>query len=375
VRAARESAEMARWAIERLFAQPMGELRRTVEQGRREQLTTEIDLLESIVAEADNALRGRDWKQVSEAIDRAELAGRRAFETLVDTRWREVEAETARTGPATPGEAARREEVRTRVQDLRRARDYTAALEAVRTELEIMRRRRREQVEARIAELKAQLWVGERLGLDTTPVMQTFSEARVAVDGGSLTEAEALYRRANESLEHSILEPFRRRQSDLLTEINFAADGLRVSVGPVRVRFDEIERLAVAGQALEAARLLLAAEEELALRKSLHRELMNLHYLIDAALARAAERRLDTTEARALVAESVRLRDTDYAAALEKARDALRRLQVEIPPAPASPAAAEPAPAAATAPAEKATANPPGGSTPFWPFRRSPPSN
>lgn len=99
---------------------------------------------------------------------------------------------------------------------------------------------------------------------------------------------------------------------------------------------------------------MLKTEEELNLRKSLHRELMNLHYLIDAALTKAHELRVDTSEARALLAESLRLRETDYSAALEKAREALRKLQsagvgmVEgvVPPSPAA--------------------------NPFWPFRRPP---
>jgi tetratricopeptide (TPR) repeat protein len=224
-----------------------------------------------------------------------------------------------------------------------------------------------------LLQLKERLWVGERLGVDTTPVMQTFSEARVALDAGRLNESEALYQRANETLEHSVVELFTRRFEDLLTEINFAADGLRVSVAPVRQRYQEITDLAQARHHLEAGRLLLAAEEDLALRKSLHRELMNLHYLIDAALGRAAERRADTTEARALLAESVRLRDSDYPAALEKARDALRRLQGDQPAAPPAPPL-EPAPApVAPPPAESPPPSSGGSSTPFWPFRRSPP--
>jgi hypothetical protein len=364
VRAARESAEMARWSIERIFAKPLQELRRTIEQGRREKLTTEVDVLEAIVGEAENALRAREWKQVTEAIERAELAGRRAFETLVDSRWREVEEETARFGPATPGEAARREEVRARVQELRRARDYPAALEAIRTEIEIVRRRRREQVESQIADLKAQLWLGERLGLDTTPVMQSFSEARSAADAGKIDEAERLVAGALPALERAIRDPFARRLKDVATELNFAQEGLHVSAGPVAERMREVEVLERTGRVLDAAKMLLAAEEDLNLRKSLHRELLNLNYLIDAALSRAQQAQLDSSAARQLLAESIRLRESDYAAALEKAREALRSLQ----PAGAADAAALTAGGApggaTTAPAAPSTTQS------FWPFRR-----
>ncbi|HTW77615.1 MAG TPA: hypothetical protein VMG14_07645 [Thermoplasmata archaeon] len=366
IRSARESAEMARWSIERLFAAPLGELHRTIERARREQLTTEVDLLESIVTEAENALRAREWKQVGEAIDRAELASRRAFETVIDTRWRDVEAEMSHAGPASAGEAARREETRTRLGDLRAKRDYSGALELVRTELEIVRRRRREQVETKIAELKAQLWVGERLGLDTTPVMQTFSEARAAADAGKLEEAERLISGALPALERAVREPFSRRLKDVATELNFAQEGLHVSVGPVAERMREVEVLERTGRVLDGARNLLAAEEELNLRKSLHRELLNVHYLLDAALARAQQAHVDTAPARLLLAESIRLRESDYAAALEKARAALKLLQEE------------PSVAAAIAPvAPGASATSPAPGTPsvsqsFWPFRRPP---
>jgi hypothetical protein len=367
VRAAREATEMARWAIERLFTGPIGELRRLVEQGRREKLTTEVDPVEAIVAEAEAALRGREWTQVSEAIDRAEIALRRVFETVVDSRWREVEADAAKGGAVPAAEAARREAVRERLKELRERHDFPAALELVRTELDIVRRRRRERAESRISELKAQLWVGERLGLDTTPIMQTFSEARSAADAGKLEDAERLIGEALPALERAVREPFARRLKDVVTELNFAREGLHVSVGPVTERIHEVEEMEKNGRLLDGGRTLLAAEEELNLRKSLHRELMNLHYLIDAALARAQQAHVDTTRARLLLAESIRLRDTDYPAALEKAREALRLLQEE--PAAAA-TAATPAPAAVPAAAPAATSTPT-----FWPFRRPPPES
>jgi hypothetical protein len=365
VRAAREATEMARWAIERLFAGPLGELRRVVEQGRKEKLTTEIDPVEAIVAEGEAALRAREWKQVSEAIERAEVASRRAFEAVVDVRWREVEADSARIGAVPVGETARREEVQQRLSELRTKRDFPGALELIRTELALLHRRRQERVESRIAELKAQLWVGERLGLDTTPVMQTFSEARSAADAGKLDEADRLLGEALPALEKAIREPFARRQKEVVTELNFAQEGLHVSVGPVQERLREIEELDQAGHVLDAGRSLLAAEEDLNLRKSLHRELMNLHYLIDAALGRAQQNRVDTTVARQLLAESIRLRDSDYAAALEKAREALRALQGESPAATPVTAASGTSEAPVATPAASPTST-------FWPFRRPP---
>ncbi len=372
IRAAREATEMGRWAIERLFAGPLGRLRGLIDVGRHEGLTTEVDPVEGVVAEAEAALRAREWHHVREAVTRGESAGRKVFAGVLEVRWRELEAELARAPPRPPGESPRLPEVRRQIEELTARQDFGAALGLVRTEREAVRHARRERLENNLRRLKEQLWVGERLGVETTPMMQTFSEARVSLDAGRLEEAETQFGRGTEALESAIREPFVRRRAELLTEVNFAAEGLRVSVGPLRTRFAEIEPIEKAGRYLEAARIVLALEEELNLRKSLHRELMNLHYLIDAALSRAAERRVDTSEARALLTESIRLREQDYPAALEKARDALRRLQGDVPAPPTTPAPppAESPPAAA--PAESTSSPAPSSSTPFWPFRRPP---
>ncbi|HKN06038.1 MAG TPA: hypothetical protein VJ021_00335 [Thermoplasmata archaeon] len=354
-RAGRESVEEARWAIERLFAGPLGELRRQLESTRREGLAAEVDPIEAIVGEAETALRAREWARVKEAIARGEAASVRIIDAVVDGRWREAEAEYLRASDVPPAEVDRRAEVRTQLTALRSRHDFAAALGLVRSELDLARRRRREEIERQMAEFKDRLWVGERLALDTTPVMQTFSEARVALDAGRPDEAEALLARATSALEPTVREPYTRRWRELQTEVNFAQEGLHVRVGPIRERLYQVEQLDRSGQILDAARLLLKIEEDLNLRKSLHRELMNLHYLIDAALTRAHELRVDTSEARALLAESLRLRETDYAAALEKAREALRKLQSDGVGTPEGVSVA-PAPAA----------------NPFWPFRRPP---
>ena len=182
-----------------------------------------------------------------------------------------------------------------------------------------------------------------------------------AADAQRIEEAERLVADALPALERAVRDPFARRQKDVVTELNFAQEGLHVSVGPVVERMREVEVLERTGRLLDAARALLAAEEDLNLRKSLHRELLNLHYLIDAALTRAQQTGADTSRARVLLAESIRLRETDYSLALEKAREALKLLQQE------------PAPAAGTPPAAGGGAAPPPSTTQsFWPFRRPP---
>ena len=350
IEAAREATETGRWAIERLYAAPLGELRRQVEAARRQGLTTEIDPLDALVGEGEVSLRTRDWPRVRDVVERGDRLSRLVVDEVVDGRWRAIEAEYARVPNPSLAELGRRMQLREQLTAFRDRRDFGSALDLLKAEGELAHRQRKEALEFKVGEFKDRLWVGERLGVDTTPVMQTFSEARVAIDADRLQDAEAVLARAAQALEPTIREPFVRRLKEAQTEVMFADEGLHVSVGPVRVRLKEVEELDRGGRLIDAARTLLRTEEELNLRKSLHRELMNLHYLIDAALARAHERRLDTGPARALLGESIRLRETDYTAALEKAREALKKLQE---------AGAGQTEAAAPAP-------------PIWPFRRPP---
>lgn len=355
VRRAREATEMARWAVDRAFAVPLGQLRLQVEAARSEGLSSELEPLEALVANAEAATRAHQWAEARATILQAEDAARRMFEETLDGRWREVEADAKETGPVPPAEAARRSEVAQRLVALRTARDLGGALRLVHQELELVRSQRKEAVLRSVAALRDRLWVGERLGVDTTPAMQTFAEARAAVDSGHLGEATGLLVRAGAALEETVRAPLSRRRRELGSEVTFAEEGLHVSVGPVPEQLRAADALLGAGQVLEGGAMLLKIEEELNLRKSLHRELTNLHYLIDAALGRAEERQIDTSEARALLAESLRLRATDYPAALQKAREALKRLQQE-----------------GVVVGEAAPAAPPPSSTPFWPFRRPP---
>ncbi len=327
VQLAHEAVEKARWATERMFSVPLGELRREVEAVRAEGIGAEVEPLDAVVSDAESALRAGGWARVRTSLARADAASRRLFSAVVDGRWREIEAEAARRGSEPPAEVARRAELKAQLERLKERRDLGGALRLLKGELESVQAREREEVARSMADFRDRLWIGERLGVDTTPVMQRFGEARLALDGGRPDEARRLLERASEALVESVRGALARRRKDLASEVAFAEGGLHVSVGPVKDRLREADDLIAVGRVLDGGQTVLKAEEELGLRKSLHRELTNLHYLLDAALARASERGVDATEARRLLAESIQLRTTDYPAALDKAREALRRLQ------------------------------------------------
>ena len=352
VQLAHEAVEQARWAIERMFSVPLGELRREVEAVRAEGVGAEVEPLDAIVTDAEAALRAGSWARVRTSLARADAASRRLFGALVDSRWRTIEAEAARRGADTPAETARRADLKGQLDRLKERRDLGEALRLLKGELEAVHAREREEVARAMADFRDRLWVGERLGVDTTPGMQRFGEARLALDGGHPDEARTLLERAGESLVETVRPALGKRRKDLASEVAFAEGGLHVTVGAVKDRLREADELVAVGKVLDAARVILKAEEELALRKSLHRELTNLHYLLDAAMVRAGELGIDTAEARRLLTESLQLRQAaDYPAALEKAREALRLLQRQ-------------------GLAVTESGAPPQGSV--WPFRRSP---
>jgi hypothetical protein len=356
-RLAREATEMGRWAIERVYSPALGELRRQIDLAKAEGLTTELEPLESIVTAAETAARERQWGAVRSGLTRAVEAAGQLFDSVIDGKLREAESAGPPPHAVPPGEAARRAERNAELAARRERGDLVGALQIVKRELESVEGQRREEISRAMAALRDRLWVGERLGVDTTPVMQSFGEARVAFDQKRLADATLLLARASQGLEGAVRAPFARRRKELQSEVTFAEEGLHVSVGAVKERLRETDERLKSGELLEAARTVLKAEEELNLRKSLHRELTNLHYLIDSALARAEERRIDTTEARRLLGESLKLRETDYPAALGKAREALALLHK-----------------AGAAEAETPSPAPSPTTTPFWPFRRPPAS-
>jgi hypothetical protein len=181
-----------------------------------------------------------------------------------------------------------------------------------------------------VAELKERVWVGEKLGLDTTPAMELLSEASLALESGRLTPVAERIRAADSNLAKVVAARVPDKLREVQTELVFAEEGLHVTLGSIAAQLHQVEERRAAGEVLEAGRLLLVAEEELNRRKAMHRELMNIHYLIDAALGKAAERHLDASEARKLLDESIRARGTDYTLALEKARESLAMLQVQL---------------------------------------------
>ncbi|MCI4361244.1 MAG: hypothetical protein L3J91_06025, partial [Thermoplasmata archaeon] len=207
---------------------------------------------------------------------------------------------------------------------------------------------RRTELQARVTALRERLWIGEKLGLDTTPVMEIFSEGQLALQSGRSDEVPKLVERGEELLRSLVGGRLTERLRETQTELVFAQDGLHVALADVAERLQTVSALAAAGSTIEAAQIVLESTEELNRRKALHRELMNLHDLIDAALGSASERRVDTAEARRLLDESIHARSTDYALALQKAREALRLLQGQLQGADA------------------------GAPATFWPFKRAP---
>ena len=99
----------------------------------------------------------------------------------LDARAREVEAVYREEGPASGPELEFRAEAKRRAAEEAAKGAYAAALGVLRDEEGRARDRRRLDLVARVTDLKDRLWVGEKLGLDTTPVMERFSEAQLAI--------------------------------------------------------------------------------------------------------------------------------------------------------------------------------------------------
>jgi hypothetical protein len=347
-RKGREAAEMGRWAIERVYAGTLSELRQLTETARAVGLGDELAPAAQSLEEAETALQTHDWARASDLLSGARRMTTSALSARLDARTSEVEALYQSAGIASDDEVPLRDRARARVVEARGRQAYAEALGVLRDEESRITDLRRVALQGRVTALKERLWIGEKLGLDTTPVMEVFSEAQLALQSGRPDDVPPLVEKGEGLLRTLVASRLPDRLRDTQTELVFAQDGLHVALTDVAERLKGASALSAEGSPVEAARVVLEAGEELNRRKALHRELMNLHYLIDAALGRATERQVDTADARRLLDESIRARATDYALALEKAREALRLLQGQLQGA--------------------------DGGTPaaFWPFKRSP---
>ncbi|HEV2316735.1 MAG TPA: hypothetical protein VGV89_04080 [Thermoplasmata archaeon] len=325
---ARESSEAARWSIERLYAGPFTALQELIELVRSTASDADATAVRAARDEAEAALKVREWRRTSEALTHGNELAHAALEQAIEGARRNLDGLYAVVPEApTADEAEVRVSSARRVAAERQQRNYLAALEALREEESRAREQVRRDLAGRVAQLQDRLWVGEKLGVDTTPAMEVFSEAKIAMEAGRLEPVAALIQRGATSLEILVRQRIEEKLRDVETELVFARDGLHVTLGGIPERLESARQRLKAGAPVEAAKSVLESEEELNRRKALHRELMNLHFLVDAALSRATERRLDTSVARQLLEESLRLRAQDYGPSLEKAREALRTLQ------------------------------------------------
>jgi hypothetical protein len=345
IRRAREASEKARWATERLYSGGLDEARRLLELTQRwvPDASTQVA---TNVNDAETALKAREWPRVTERLRRAREAADVALSAALDARQATLRGQYDRILSVDASEKDRRAEVLRRLSEQRARHAYTEAFETAHEEETRLSDARLTDFRRRTKDLEESLLVGEKLGLDTTPVMQLFSEAKLALQSGKIDPVGGLLDKATNLLGSIVKPRVTDKLRDVRAEFVFSRDGLNVNLGSVGEILDGIPRLVERGELVDAARMLLSSEEQINQRKSQQRELTNLHYLIDASMTQARARGVDTTKAQELLSASIQARATDYGLALEKARQAHDIL--------------------------KALLKPPETPSTFWPFRRAP---
>jgi hypothetical protein len=328
-RKARDATERALWATERIYAGPLEEVRANLEILRGEGVSEAVSRIETEVRTCEEALASRDWSRAGESLARTREVSREALNDGLDA----IEESRSALGEPDGAEKAVREEIRKAVDEARARGDFRSAFATLRDETERVREGKRAHLARELESLHGALLAGEKLGVDTTPVMELFSEAKLALEAGTLDAVPESIARGRSQLDELLQPRLDARIREIESELLFAREGLNVALGPLPERLGHLRAEWDARRPKDAARSsqdALEIAEELQRRKALHRELLNLHYLVDAALARAADRRLDTEPARRILEESLRARSTDYSVALEKAREALALLREQL---------------------------------------------
>ncbi len=272
---------------------------------------------------AQEALSRQDWAGGLKGLGEAEAQMGSKLASLVEEEIQAQESLWEREGGGDP------EEVRVREATLRSARaaavdrrfpEVRPLLEKGRKEALALRRR---ALEAEISALEERVLLGERLGVDMTPVMEVFSEAKMELTAGNLEASTACRVRTEETLVSRLRQRLPERWQALNSEIAFAKEGLGVEVGPVEALLNRVESQQNAGEVYAAALGLVEAEGELNRRKGLHHRLTNLQYMVEAALAQAEGGHRDVGALRGRLKEALALRSEDYERALKASQEVL----------------------------------------------------
>jgi hypothetical protein len=346
MRKSREASELGRMAIEHQSAGMFEEVRQLVEIARTAGLTDGLAAIGDALQSAEIAVKSLEWSKATQSLEAAKATANRKLDELVQMRKAELDQDYSTEVPTTSAERDLHQEISQRIAVEIGGHYHLAALKLIGEERKRIQERRKIALAHLLTEIKDRLWIGERLGLDTTPVMELFSEGKLALEAGNVAPVPGVLERADQALAKLVQSRLGDKLREVRTEMDFARDGLHVIVGAIPEELTQAEELQSTGKYVAAAQMVLLAEQNLNSRKSMHRELLNIHYLIDAALSRATERHVPTDEARALLDESIQLRSTDYAAALQRARHSLAILQGLL--------------------------KTPESATGFWPFKRPP---
>jgi hypothetical protein len=279
------------------------------------------------LAPAQEALVRQDWAGALRALGEAEAQARTRASSLAEEEIRALEAQWAQEPVQDPREEAIRQETlraaRAAVADHRLA-EVRPALERGRQEALALRR---QALEREISALEERVLLGERLGVDTTPVMEVFSEAKMELAAGNLASSASCRKRTEETLEGLLRQRLPEVLQSLNSETAFAKEGLGVEVGPVEALLSRVEGQQSAGEVYAAALGLVEAEAELNRRRGLHHRLTNLQYMVEAALGQAESGNADVGRLRERLKEALTLRSEDYERALRATQELLEEVR------------------------------------------------
>ena len=287
-----------------------------------------------ILGRAEQAFKSRDWTASLQAIKEAREIAEGTLRVVIEeqrTKLRTLRSALPSPPPTEPGG-----DLDTRLDEAVQGHRFREAQDLLASALAEIETLRIQALGADVQRLERKVLQGEKLGVETTPVMELFSEAKMNLESRNLEVVPGQIAKATDLLNGLVAPRLEDKLRELESELAFAKEGLNVAVGPVEALALEVERVRATGDLTGAAAKLLEAEEELNQRKARHREFTNLTYLIDAALAQANERKLTATKARELLSEALKLRATDYGKAIELARSALAQVQEALRAPPTS---------------------------------------
>jgi len=178
------------------------------------------------------------------------------------------------------------------------------------------------QIASQISTFEAQILSAEKVGIDTTSSMEALTQAKIALSNRAFDGLSVFLKNAIDELNENIKNKLSTVIYQIEVKLNYAKN-----MGVLLTESEELLRKAkelyAQGNVAEAIKQIQQCDASIETAKDMHRELTDLLYTADSAIANARKYGLNTRESEDVLKEALYEKTRDYRKAIELVRKSI----------------------------------------------------